>query len=1744
MAVNDHPELGHTTTRDDGSFDLAVNGGGNLTLTYVKPGFLVVQRAVRVPWQDFAFAADVVMTKLDEHVTTIDPAATTIQVAQGTKTTDQDGSRQATMLFEPGTHATGDGKGLESFHVRATEYTKGEQGLQAMPGALPPTSAYTYAVELSVDEAKDVTFDKPVDLYVENFLHFPVGSAVPTGYYDREKAQWVASKNGRVIKVLDAQGHVDTDGDNKADNTGVDAAERAKLATLYTPGQELWRVEITHFTPWGCNWPFGPPGNAIGPNGPDPRRRGGNPPGSQPDCDRAGSRIGCLSQTLGEGVQIVGTPYRLRYESSRAPGNTATRSIVIPLSGDSVPDTLRRIELEIQIAGRQIKKTFEAKPNQRYTFTWDGKDVYGNEIQGEQMALARIGFVYGAVYYPQSAAFEYAFARVQRVGTAVVGSRQQTEVTVWREWQTRVGGFDAGAAALGGWTLSPQHFYAPLSHTLYRGDGGELSADPLANVADEVASGFQSPHDLAFAPDGSFYVADVAADQVKKGSSDGTTTVVAGRGPCFVTDCPLGDGGPATEAQLHFPYAVAVAPDGSVYIADTNNNRIRVVTPDGKIKTVAGGGNSYAESVPADQARLTQPASLALAPDGSVYFVEQGQGKVRRLGPDGLVTTVAGGGFRTTEDVPATEARLDNPTDVALGPDGSLYITEWSRNDVRRVSPDGLIKTIAGNRGAGFSGDGGAATLAQLKGPYGTDVSPDGTIYSSDEGNKRVRRITSDGIITTVAGGGTGTCDRQTCADHVPAGQAPNSATRAAIGPDGDLYVVDRGSARVRRIGSALPGFTLENSIVADPDGDLVYVFGPRGRHLETRDALTNRVLTRFGYDGAGRLTTVTDEHQRVTKIERDDAGNPKAIVAPGGERTELALDEHGHLKTITSPAGEQVRLQTAANGLLTGFDENTIDYDEDGRLVRDGRQTLTRTDTQDGWTVAIKSAAGKTTTYGVQRMADGAVKRWSQDAGGTTTTVTSADGTSRTSYPTGSVLETRTGPDPRFGMQAPILASVKSTLPSGKTSTMTGVRQATLSAPADPTSLVKQVDTVTVNGRQQRSDYDAATRTLKTTSTGGRTTTRTYDADGRLLTADDTSYTYTPSGLVDTITRGDHVIRYGYDAAGRVASKTDAAGTTTYDYDADGRVKVTTLPGNRRYEFSYDARGNRTAVKLPGGGSHEFTYTAEGQLSTFKLDGSAAYTRAYDDDGQPTKVTLPSGRVSLDMANPGYEFDGPGRLLKLTRGDEQTTFSYDGELVAKAGGYSYDYDADLNVTGIKLDGQPKEVIGRDGDGLITALGPFTFTRGGPAGSTTKISDGTRTEETTYDNLGRTKTRTFTQGAKTLYALAFDYDGADRITQRRETRGQTTTTSDYTYDAAGRLQTVKVNGQPKETYAYDADGNRTGGAESYDADGFRNGLAYSARGELLQAGGVSFTYDGAGRRVSRTKDGATTRFLYGNPDNSLQVTAADGPEGLTTFYYDDASRVFAFERAGARYFVATDQVGSATQITDQDGNVVKAVSYDSFGRTLSDSDPSSAYPFGFAGGLADAGLVRFGMRDYDPATGRWTARDPSLDSSNGGNLYAYVGNDPVNHTDPAGLWGGGFAAYDGIGGGLKLNFTSEGMSWCGELGFGVGVSAEIDPSNKLDKETIGLMADAKLDFFGLANVKLKGEVTNPCGLGAGPRDGDYDTKFGPEGCVAWVCTNGDTVKGKFNPQKLMPKFKPEIGLSAKAGFKVCQQIKW
>ena len=203
-----------------------------LTVNYQKEGYLPIQRQLTAPWNDYAHTEDVVMIPLDAQVTTIDLTDTSqpFQVAQGNSVTDSEGTRQATLFFPQGTTATltlpnGSTQPLTTLNVRATEYTVGDNGPAAMPGPLPPSSAYTYAVELSVDEAiaagaTRVDFDQTVPFYVDNFLGFPVGEIVPAGWYDREKTAWVPSDNGVIIGILAITGGIaelDVDGSGNAE---------------------------------------------------------------------------------------------------------------------------------------------------------------------------------------------------------------------------------------------------------------------------------------------------------------------------------------------------------------------------------------------------------------------------------------------------------------------------------------------------------------------------------------------------------------------------------------------------------------------------------------------------------------------------------------------------------------------------------------------------------------------------------------------------------------------------------------------------------------------------------------------------------------------------------------------------------------------------------------------------------------------------------------------------------------------------------------------------------------------------------------------------------------------------------------------------------------------------------------------------------------------------------------------------------------------------------------------------------------------------------------------------------------------------------------------------------------------------------------------------------------------------------------------------------------------------------------
>ncbi len=222
----------------------------------------------------------------------------------------------------------------------------------------------------------------------------------------------------------------------------------------------------------------------------------------------------------------------------------------------------------------------------------------------------------------------------------------------------------------------------------------------------------------------------------------GIITTIAGRGPVAVDrESFSGDDGPATQARLSFPSSMAPDEKGNIYIADRANHRIRRVGPDGVITTVAGTGVAgfSGDGGSAAQAQLSAPSGVAVDARGSLYIADFNNHRVRRVGPDGVITTVAGGGSFLGDSGPATQAQLSAPSGVAVDARGSLYIADFNNHRVRRVGPDGVITTVAG--GGSFLGDSGPATLASLGNPRGVAVDTKGNLYIVEFGNHRIRLV-------------------------------------------------------------------------------------------------------------------------------------------------------------------------------------------------------------------------------------------------------------------------------------------------------------------------------------------------------------------------------------------------------------------------------------------------------------------------------------------------------------------------------------------------------------------------------------------------------------------------------------------------------------------------------------------------------------------------------------------------------------------------------------------------------------------------------------------------------------------------------------------------------------------------------------------------------------------------------------------------------------------------------------------
>jgi hypothetical protein len=332
------------------------------------------------------------------------------------------------------------------------------------------------------------------------------------------------------------------------------------------------------------------------------------------------------------------------------------------------------------------------------------------------------------------------------------------------------------------------------------------------NAGQATAAELNYPRGVAVNAGGNLYIADFNNNCIREvNAASGVITTVAGTTTAGYT----GDGGQATAAELHDPTAVAVDARGDLYIADTVNQVIREVNvATGVITTVAGNGIAGygGDNGPASAAELTTPTGIALDANGDLFIADVGNNRIREVNlSTHIITTVAGDGTAgfSGDAGPATGAELNSPSGIAVDTAGDLFIADFYNHRVREVSAaTGLITTVAGSGTAGYSGDGGSATAADLDNPWNVAVDDCGNFYIADYGENAIREVnfTSD-VITSVTGG-EGAAGY--AGDGGPVTAASMSAPASiALDAAGDLFVADAGNSVIREIAVGAPSFAL-----------------------------------------------------------------------------------------------------------------------------------------------------------------------------------------------------------------------------------------------------------------------------------------------------------------------------------------------------------------------------------------------------------------------------------------------------------------------------------------------------------------------------------------------------------------------------------------------------------------------------------------------------------------------------------------------------------------------------------------------------------------------------------------------------------------------------------------------------------------------------------------------------------------------------------------------------------------------
>ncbi len=1618
------PDLGSTHTDSAGRF---IIGGpaGSRTLVYEKAEHVVVQRSTLAPSNGWGVLEPVTLLPRDSKRTRIELSSDQPQVHSSSLISDEFGTRRATVIFNDISHATvrsadGSERELESFWFSATEF----ETKNSMPGKLPNETAFTFANDLHIADVHytdKVFFDGNIAMFIDNFLRFEIGEIVPIGYFDRLANRWVASANGIVVQLVDESddGQVDGldySGDGVPDDlngNGDTEDEVVGLASAgYQPGDTLWWGNFDHLTPYDYNFA---PGDAQPPT--DSEVEIDEEEESEEECASTGSFCMLHQQSFHEVIPITGTNQALHYNSNRTPGYH--HLIRVRASGEEIPASLLGITVRLEIGGHRFEALLPAEANQEAEFVWDGRNIDGDRTPGLVSGRVSIGYEYQSVFMSAGNAaqeerpledYPTAWATLGSRATAVPGRER---FVGWRDNGIAVrNSFPSQLAE--GWSLSDVHDFDP-SGKLYMGAGGvqDVPAQSLVLKTGQTYSRVEG--------DDGYYQAGGSVQDY----------AISGQGTLIDN---------VTGLEWEFrevPHRVLTMQQAIDYC----DNAVDLPGQGWRLPTTK---------------ELTYGSSKASTGSGPLIYDASRNDKLwhpNAGNPDSINKPVLCVRGEKLDERYTLGLGRDDSQSVVVDQDNALMWQDDSINASLELNWEDSIAHCEASEYAGYE-DWRLPNINELLYVLPNEVFTHQTqldfppgefwdhtvdfrkVYWSSTTHSRSEAqawgIESESFSSPMFDKNDGY--------HVRCVRSASSAFRMPYKFDSDgkqLATVDLDS------GVELQQFEY------DDHGRLVGIVDRFGDRLTIqRDAFGKPTQI---VSPEGHITTLDlDENDHLVEVGYEDGGHFDFEYTTDGLLLQKA-DPNGNVHTRQyDTLGRLLETRNPEEGHWTFYGDHLgVGEDHYGYSTAEGRQyQVERTRLENGdnqWLTRYPDGTEKT-----RRLASDALMERIEQGGSVITVDKVMD--PKTLRPTPSQIQQQQSSglartvtvDRQYAENgADTTRYTEFTDLNGKVSTL------------EVDSRAGYVKHTSPEGRVVERQSDPETLLPQWIQVGGlHPTALDYDDQGRLVGLS------RGDGLAE---RSSSLI---YDESGNLASLTDALQRSTeFEYDVMGRVTKQIFPDGREVSYSYDTNGNLISLTPPGRDAHLFTYDGIDQETAYtppELPEGQTVTRYhYNRDRDLTRIERPDGReivyayngggqltgVTLERGTVFYQYDTlTGHLAQLSTPEGNTlAYQWDGSLPTSqswlgdiSGTVSQQWDNNFWLSQRCVNASNCVNFSYDDDGLLTQAGDLALARSADTGLLDASELGDLAQAHDYNGFGERTDTTITQTGSTLGTLSYEYDKLGRITHRDESLPGSSLDDSYQYNAAGYLISATRNGQTT-TWQYDSNGNRT----------HENGAqiaTYDEQDRLLSYQGATYSHTANGERQTKTEGGATTTYEYDELGNLLKVTlpgdviidyAVDGQNrrigkkvnGTLTqgfLYQDQLNPVAELDGNGnisARYIYAdktnapaymvkdattyriiSDHLGSPRLVVDVDtGDVAQRLEYDVWGNITEDTNPGFQ-PFGFAGGIYDqhTQLVRFGARDYDPQTGRWTAKDPIRFEGDGPNLYGYVLNDPINLVDQNG----------------------------------------------------------------------------------------------------------------------------------------------